>query len=57
MESEDFMIDFDMELKKFKPAVGVEVGDGELFDDDIKDVTDLVAELVEELKNRNQNNG
>ena len=51
------MIDFDMELKKFKPAVGVELGGRRLIDDDIKDVTDLVAELVEELKNRNQNNG
>ena len=40
------MIDFNLELKKFKPAVGVEVGEKNLFDDDVKDITDLVEELV-----------
>lgn len=44
------MIDFDQELKKFKPALGVDVGSGDLFDDDYKDITDLVEELVEDLK-------
>ena len=38
------------ELKKFKPAVGVEVGEDNLFDDDIKDITDLVEELVKEQR-------
>ena len=44
------MIDFNLELKKFKPAVGVEVGEDNLFDDDIKDITDLVEELVKEQR-------
>ena len=43
------MFDYDLELKKFKPAVGVEIGEDELFSDDIKDITDLVEELVAEL--------
>ena len=34
----------------FKPAVGVEVGEDNLFDDDIKDITDLVEELVKEQR-------
>ena len=38
------MFDYDLELKKFKPAVGVEIGEDELFSDDIKDVEELVAE-------------
>lgn len=42
------MIDFNLELKKFKLAVGVEVGESDLFDDDIKDITDLVEEMVQE---------
>ena len=42
------MIYFYLELKKFKPAVGVEVGESDLFDDDIKDITDLVEEMVQE---------
>ena len=32
------MIDFDQELKKFKPAVGVDVGANDIFDDDYKDI-------------------
>ena len=43
------MIDFNLELKKFKPAVGVEVGQTDLFEEDVKDITDLVEELVHEL--------
>lgn len=45
------MIDFNLELKKFKPAVGVEVGESDLFDDEIKDITDIVNEMVQELNN------
>ena len=45
------MIDFNLELKKFKPAVGVEVGENALFDDEIKDLTDIVNEMVQELNN------
>ena len=36
------MFDFDLELKKFKPAVGV----------DVKDITDLVEELVSEREGK-----
>ena len=45
------MIDFNLELKKFKTAVGVEVGESDLFDDEIKDITDIVNEMVQELNN------
>ena len=41
------MFDYDLELKKFKPAVGVEIGE-----DDIKDITDLVEELVAEREGK-----
>ncbi len=41
------MIDFYEELKKFKPAVGVEANEDQLYEDDIKDITDLVEEMVE----------
>ena len=46
------MIDFNLELKKFKPAVGVEVGEDNLFDDDIKDITDLVEGMVKKQNNK-----
>lgn len=48
------MIDFNLELKKFKPAVGVEVGENDLFDEDIKDITDLVEEMVREQSSKNE---
>ncbi len=44
------MIDFTMELKKFKPAVGVEVGAEDLYDNEVKDITDLVEELVQNMQ-------
>lgn len=48
------MIDFQAELKKFKPAVGVEVGEDVLFDNDIKDITDLVDEMVQNIKEQDK---
>ncbi len=44
------MIDFTLELKKFKPATGVEVGAEDLFDNEIKDITDLVEEMVQNIE-------
>ena len=44
------MIDFTMELKKFKPAVGVEVGADDLYDNEVKDITDLVEEMVQSMQ-------
>ena len=46
------MFDFNQELKKFKPAVSVDVTDDALYEDDLKDITDIVEEMVEELKNK-----
>ena len=43
------MIDFNLELKQFKPAVGVEVGQTDLIEEDVQDITDLVEEMVHEL--------
>ncbi len=46
------MFDFNQELKKFKPAVSVDATDDALFEDDLKDITDIVNEMVEELKDK-----
>lgn len=40
------MIDYTQELKKFKPAVGVETDKESLIENDVKDITDLVEEMV-----------
>ena len=48
------MIDFTLELKKFKPAVGVEVGEEDLYANDIKDITDLVDEMVHNMQDKKE---
>ena len=46
------MIDFDEELKKFKPSL--EIGDTEnaILSDDDKDMVDLMVELMAEYRDR-----
>ena len=46
------MFDYDLELKKFKPAVGVEIGEDELLSDDSMDLTVLVEDLVAEREGK-----
>ena len=46
------MFDYDLELKKFKPAVGVEIGEDELFSDDIKDITAQLRQPANRLHYR-----
>ena len=48
------MIDYNQELKKFKPAVGVEADEGSLMENEIKDITDLVEEMVQTQMEKNQ---
>ncbi|MBR6321283.1 MAG: hypothetical protein IKR59_00310 [Lachnospiraceae bacterium] len=46
------MIDFEEELKKFKPSL--EIGDTEnaILSDDNKDMVDLMVELMSEYRDR-----
>lgn len=46
------MIDFEEELKKFKPSL--EIGDTEnaILSDDDKDMVDLMVELMSEYRDR-----
>ncbi len=48
------MFDFNQELKKFKPAVSVDVTDDALYEDDLRDITDIVEEMVEKLNKSDQ---
>jgi len=51
-EQENRMIDFEEELKKFKPSL--EIGDTEnaILSDDDKDMVDLMVELMAEYRDR-----
>lgn len=44
------MIDFDEELKNFTPVPEVSQADADLFRDDLKDITDIVLQMTEDLR-------
>lgn len=45
----DGMIDFNEELKNFKPCLNVEQAEEAIYSNDLKDFTDLVRDTVEDL--------
>lgn len=45
------MIDFNEELKKFKPILEVEQAEDAIYKNDLKDITDVVEEMMKELEN------
>ena len=45
------MIDFNEDLKKFKPILEVEQAEDAIYKNDLKDITDVVEEMMKELKN------
>ncbi|MEY8516016.1 hypothetical protein AALC25_03615 [Lachnospiraceae bacterium 29-84] len=44
------MIDFEEELKKFKPSLEVEEAEDAIYDRDLTDMTDIVKELLKETR-------
>ena len=46
------MIDFEQELEKFKPSLEVDQAEEAIYKNDLSDVTDIVKDLIEEIKNR-----
>ena len=47
------MIDFDEELKKFKPSLEIEQTENAILNDDEKDMVDLLVELMKEYRGQN----
>lgn len=43
------MIDFNEELKNFKPCMNVEQTENSIYSNDLKDFTDIVKETVKDL--------
>lgn len=43
------MIDFNEELKNFKPCMNVEQTEDAIYSNDLKDFTDIVKETVKDL--------
>ncbi|MBR4514076.1 MAG: hypothetical protein IKO61_04245 [Lachnospiraceae bacterium] len=48
------MIDFEEELKRFKPIPGVNQAEDAILANDLKDISDIVMQMTEELRNQQQ---
>ena len=46
------MIDFDEEIKKFKPSLEVEDAEDAIYNNDAPDITDLINKIVEDLSDK-----
>ena len=44
------MINFEEELKRFKPSLEVEEAEDVIYDRDLTDMTDVLQEMLKELK-------
>lgn len=43
------MIDFDEEIKKFQPSLEVDDAEEAIYNNDVPDITDLIAEIMEDI--------
>lgn len=48
------MLNFEEELKKFKPSLEVEDAESAIYNHDLTDVTDIISEMLQELKQNNR---
>ena len=43
------MIDFDEEIKKFKPSLEVDDAEDAIYNNDVPDITELINKIVEDI--------
>ena len=43
------MIDFDEEIKKFQPSLEVDDAEEAIYNNDVADITDLIAKIMEDI--------
>ena len=48
----DKMLDYEEELKKFKPSLEVEDAEDAIYNNDVPDITDLINKIVEDLSDK-----
>ena len=48
------MINFEEELKNFKPSLEVEEAEQAIYNHELTDVTDVMQEMLQELKQQNR---
>lgn len=44
------MINFEEELKRFKPMLNVDQTESAIYNNDMRDISDIVAQITEELR-------
>ncbi|MBR5509173.1 MAG: hypothetical protein IKV59_03890 [Lachnospiraceae bacterium] len=44
------MLDFEEELKKFRPSLEIEQVEDNIYNNNLADVTDLMDEMIKEMK-------
>lgn len=49
------MINFDEEVKKFRPTLEVDQAEDAIYHNDLKDISDIMQEVTEDGKNRRRN--
>jgi hypothetical protein len=49
------MINFEEELKRFKPMPEINQAEEAIYNNDLKDVSDIVAQVAEELNKSHEN--
>ena len=48
------MINFEEELKNFQPSLEVEEAEATIYNRDLTDVTDIITEMIRDMKTGNQ---
>ena len=46
------MIDFDEEIKKFQPSLEVDDAEEAIYNNDVPDITDLIAKIMEDISKK-----
>ena len=49
------MINFEEDLKKFKPSLEIDQAEESIFKNDLRDVTDIMEDMIKELKSSDLN--
>lgn len=49
------MINFEEELKRFQPIPEVNQAEEAIYNNDLKDISDIVMQMTQEIKNANMN--
>lgn len=49
------MINFEEEVRKFKPSLEVNEAEDAIYNNDVKDITDVLEEMLQQVMGKNDN--